>query len=701
MKRRNFVAGLLTAGGFTTLNSPKAINFAALAPLEDPAKISRVLVMFKCHLDVGFLNTQAAILRLYFDHHFPNAMKIAEKQNRQGDDRYLWTTGSWLLYEYLEQASSETRKQVEQAIAANQLAWHALPFTWQTELLDNSMVAGSLGFSKSLDRRFGRTTTGAKMTDVPGHTLGLIAPLAENGVTFLHIGVNSASTMPEVSPIFRWQDSDGLELTVMYHKDYGGTCVIPGADFAVAIEVRDDNTGPHTSEEIAAIYKKLGNSFPNAKITPASLSNIAQAIVPFRSHLPVFTQEIGDTWIHGVPSDPIKISRYRELARLRGEWLNNGKIISGEATDLGLLRHLTLAVEHTGGVDTKLFLDYDHYKPADLAKVLSLPGYRAMTTSWAEKRQNIDDSIGSLPTRLRSEALERLQTLQPKEPSVANLKPHNHSTEIDTRHFVVAIDPQTGSIRGLREKATKQVWATAQNSLALFSYQTFSKQDFDRFIASYIHSTEDWAFKDFGKPNIDHFGAQSRDWAPSLQHLWSGAESSAHRIVVELKIIDNVSEKLGTVAWPQKMFLQLVFPHSEPTVQIEFTWFAKAANRLPEAAWLSFFPTASVDSKWTLQKSSLLISPLNVVPGGNRHMHAVTKEIGCSAPEGNFVISSLDAPVVALGIKSPIFFTRDQPELSKGLHVCLHNNTWGTNYPQWFGEDMLFRFNLRSNSQPS
>ena len=38
-----------------------------------------------------------------------------------------------------------------------------------------------------------------------------------------------------------------------------------------------------------------------------------------RTQLPVVTQELGDTWIHGVPSDPVKVSRYREVARFRRE----------------------------------------------------------------------------------------------------------------------------------------------------------------------------------------------------------------------------------------------------------------------------------------------------------------------------------------------------------------------------------------------
>src|SRR6266478_633725 len=202
MNRRRFVTNMVGAGCV-------ARGFAAAqtkAPKPD-LSVKRVLVMFKCHLDVGFIDTQAAVIRKYFEQHFPQAIQIAKTLRQSGEDRYVWTTGSWLLYEYLEQAGTEERKRMEQAVVAGDIAWHALPFTWQTELLNRSAIAGAIGFSKSLDQRFGRKTTGAKMTDVPGHSRGLIAPLAENGVTLLDIGVNSASTPPDVPAAFVWKDT--------------------------------------------------------------------------------------------------------------------------------------------------------------------------------------------------------------------------------------------------------------------------------------------------------------------------------------------------------------------------------------------------------------------------------------------------------------------------------------------------------------
>ena len=78
-------------------------------------------------------------------------------------------------------------------------------------------------------------------------------------------------------------------------------------------------------------------------------------------------------------------------------------------------------------------------------------------------------------------------------------------------------------------------------------------------------------------------------------------------------------------------------------------------------------------------------------------MHAVSRDVTYRDRAGSLTIETLDAPVVALGERSPIAFSKKQPDLSQGLHFSLFNNGWGTNYIQWFGEDMQFRFVVRSS----
>jgi hypothetical protein len=326
--------------------------------------------------------------------------------------------------------------------------------------------------------------------------------------------------------------------------------------------------------------------------------------------------------------------------------------------------------------------------------MLDRPNYKTVETSWTEKRDDIDQGVATLPVELREEAVRRLAALKPVRPIVSELKPHKLDEPIEAVHFTLALDPKTGAIRRLRSKANGREWASAEHPLALFAYQTLSKHDYDRFLASYVTSKADWAPKDFGKPNIEHFGAQSRTWLPSLTNCWADRDGEGYRIVAQLRIEDDASERGGLTAWPANMYLEVILPDTEPIVQLNFSWFGKAANRLPEAMWLTFRPNAPEAQNWVLEKTGQAISPFNVVAGGNRHMHALADGLSYKDVQGSFSIETLDAPVIALGERSPIYFSDAQPDITKGIHFSLFNNGWGTNYIQWFGEDMRFRFTL-------
>jgi hypothetical protein len=689
MNRRSFVSNLLaTAAG------------APLIAQQAGGSVKRVLVMFKCHLDVGFVDTQAAIIAKYFDVYYPRAIALAETMRNAGTDRYVWTTGSWLLYSYLSQAAPDQLKRMQNAVMRGDIAWHALPFTWQTELLDRSAITGCIGFSKELDRRFGHITTGAKMTDVPGHTRGLVGPLVEAGVKFLDIGVNSASTPPDVPSLFVWKDVDGAAVIVMYHRrNYGGLVVVPGSDLAVAVQVRDDNSGPHTLGEVHQIYADLRSQFPGAEVKAASLTEIANAVVPFQHALPVLTQEIGDTWIYGVASDPTKLARYRELLRLRAEWVNKGVVMPGDEQDRKFLQKFALAVEHTWGTDTKTWLDFEHYTPAALASMLDNSKYKVVTGSWVEKRKDIDDGVAALTPGLRQQAESRLNGLTAVKPQLAGLIEVPAGRVLETTHYHVGFDAKTGAITHLKNKLTGQNLASPSHPLALFRYQTLSKPDYDRFLAEYITVKTDWAPKDFGKPNIQMYGAQSRVWHPAPVGMWRAETADAERIIVELNFGAQAPDAVA--AWPDSSYLTIDLPKSGGPIQVDLAWFDKRANRLPEALWMTFQPPVADPKKWMLSKVERPVSPYDVVTGGNRHMHALTGPVSYHDGAMKLSIESLDAAVLSLGVLSPISYSREQPQLANGLHYSLFNNGWGTNYVQWFGENARFRFLLESSALPA
>ena len=690
MQRRSFLrtASVLAATG----------TLSAHALLAPPLQVRRVLVVFKCHLDVGFTQTQALVMQQYFQVFFPAAIETAAQLRSAGDDRYTWTTGSWLLYEYLEQASPAQRHAAEAAIAAGDLAWHALPFSWQTEMLDRSMIEGALGFSAALDQRFGCKTTGAKMSDVPGHTRGIIAPLQAAGVCLLDIGVNAASTPPQVPEAFLWRDPAGNSVVMLYHlHDYGGVIQIPGSDLAIAVEMRNDNTGPHSASQVAAIYTRLRREFPGAVVRAASLSQVANAVEPYRSHLPVITQEIGDTWIYGVASDPTKVARFREMSRLRREWISQKQFKAGDATDRQLLRRLALTAEHTWGTDTKTYLDNEHYRPADLASVLDRPGYVTMQTSWREKREDLNLGVASLPQTLREQAHRRLAGLGNKGPARLETTPFAPQSVLQTRHFTVSIDPITGAIVSLKKRATGKDLASPNNPIALFTYQTLSAADFADFLNRYVESKEEWAPRDFGKPGIDAFHAQSQEWHPALIASQQSRTTTGVGLHLDLRMQDDRAAASGNTAWPAEIALDLRFPDADSVVEIQLSTSGKQANRLPEAMWLTFHPALAAKSYLLLEKSGQNVDSRDVIRGGARAMHAVTGPVRFTEPESSrtaLTLTSLDAPVVAIGARSPLNFSLEQPSLDEGIHICLYNNAWGTNYPQWCSGEWTYRFTL-------
>lgn len=697
MQRRTLLKMAALSGLIVTRSSVvRALGEKASATF---AEVKKVLLVTKCHLDVGFGLTQEKMILKYFDAYYPAAMKTAAELRQTGQDRYIWSTGSWLLYEYLERASSNQRRAMEEAIGAGDITWHALPFSWQTEMLDRSMIEGALGFSTSLDRRFGHKTIGAKMTDVPGHSRGIIAPLQAAGIRLLDIGVNSASTPPEVPDVFLWKNPTGESLAMLYHRqDYGSVIEIPGAGVAVDVEVRADDSGPHTPAEIATIYSNLRAQFPGAEIKASDMNEVAAAVDLVRDRLPIVTGEIGDTWIYGCASDPIKVARYREVARLRKEWLAQRRFAVGDLTDRNLLRHLLLIAEHTWGTDTKSYLDNDHYRPHDLAEVLDTPNYKVMETSWKEKRDDIDASIATLPDDLRHEANASLDELRAMRPSTDRMVSHDAAQPIKTKHFTLALDPETGAIIQLRNRTSGCDWASPQHPMALFTYQTLSAQDYGAFMARYLTpdgKQTDWAPRDFGKPGIEKFNAASREWHPHLIHCWKSTAPNEDRLVLQLAIDDPESLATGNVAWPSQLFLEARMPANEACIDLRVVTLGKAENRMPEAMWLTFLPSKAGQEGWSLDKVDQQVGALDVVAGGGRAMHAVSKAVRCRNLAGNALeIHTLDAPVVALGQRSPLNFSLQLPDLSAGIHFSLFNNAWGTNYPQWCGGDWCYRFRI-------
>ena len=669
-----------------------------------PASLQTIHLVFKTHLDIGFTGFARDVKEEYFSSFIPEAMDLAASLRRAGgEERFVWTTGSWLIYEYLEQASSRDRRRMEEAIAAGDIAWHALPLTAHSELMDASLFRYGLSLSRELDARFGRKTIAGKMTDVPGHTRAIVPILAEAGVRLLHIGVNPASMPPDVPQEFTWRSPDGSEVVVVYQKgDYGGLTVVPGVPAALSVFHTLDNVGPPRREHVVDAYRELKRRYPDARTAASTLNDFAADLLAARPELPVVTAELGDTWIHGASTDPAKMRGFRELCRLRSGWLedDDADVISDGFAAFS--RSLLLVPEHTWGLDVKEHVGDDHsFDAAGFAQARKAPAFQKLEASWHEQRAYLDAAVAALgDSEMAATARSRLAGAEPQFPTTEGLRRIEVGNPIETAHFMVQFDPANGAITGLSDRLSGRDWAGADRPLGRFMYEVFSQQDYDRYLDQYQYPEErwDWYVRDFSKPGMAGAVEAHDAWRPTLRGAWRRDGDRGTCIVLELGMADEPTARFGA---PARLFLEVDFPVEERVVRLDFQWFEKRASRLPEAMWLSFCPDVGGPDGWMLDKMGELVSPLEVVRNGNRKLHAVSAGVRHSDRRGRFAIDSPDAPLVAPGEPSLLDFNDRQPPLERGMHFNLYNNVWGTNFPMWSDEDARFRFVLRPESYTS
>ena len=334
--------------------------------------IKEVLLLFKTHLDIGFTDYAENVKKMYLEKYIPNAIEVGYEL-KNTDSPFIWTVGSWLVNEGLKQDDGT----LENAINDGIIAWHGFPFTTHTELMSKELFEYGLSISEKLDKRFNKKTLGAKMTDVPGHTLGMVPLMCKHGIEFMHIGGNQATPRPDVPGIFKWKCGD-YSVNVINQKDYGSE--IEFDDFAVVFGHTRDNQGAQTAEEVVRLYDKLHKKYHDAVIKAATLNDVAVKLRSLKN-LPVLEKEVGDTWIHGGGTDPKKLGMYRELLRY---------IKEKGVGDADLSDNLLLVPEHTWGMDVKTYFHNARaWLDEDFKKTEGTSDRVTIEKSWQEQRNYV------------------------------------------------------------------------------------------------------------------------------------------------------------------------------------------------------------------------------------------------------------------------------------------------------------------------
>ncbi|HEY8596633.1 MAG TPA: DUF5054 domain-containing protein [Devosiaceae bacterium] len=646
--------------------------------------VRRIHLVFKTHLDIGFTDHAEKVRRLYHEHFIPRAVETAMHFHREDPEApaFIWTTGAWLIWDHLNSAAPEAVRQLEDAIGKGLVRWHGLPFTTHSELMSPALFRAGLSYSAELDKRFGVTTRAAKMTDVPGHTLGIVPLLAEAGIRFLHIGVNTACPTPEVPGVFRWRSPAGEEVVVMYQRSYGETHVPSGFDEGLSFAHTNDNMGPQAVHQAVEAHRALAHQYPEAEIRAATLEDFGDLLWAARERFPVVEAEMGDSWIHGVASDPIKTQRFLSLQRLFDEFVAEGVTDERRA----FARRLALVPEHTWGVDIKTYLrdesawdrrEFDTLRDRDFR-------FAYTEASWAEQRAYLDQAVEKLDAgdRARAEAAIKQSAAPVAVEGGVSLDP---AERFSVGAWQLELDAETGDVVAMAGPGGLQLPASG-GALIGYRHESYDAADIRCHLQTYLTSDPEWAVLDHGKPGLEHAAtSRSQSWRPRFQGVAQvGAET-----IVTLAMPAEAHESLGA---PQKV--EYRFTTDGTVLECRVVLRHKPANRMPEAGFLVFSP---IGASWHLRKMGLWHRAGSEAAGGGGALQAVSAVRAEIGQGHELTLAPMDTPLVGPEDHGFMAYSTVPPAYLGGIRFNLYNNKWGTNFPMWWEGDLAARFRMAVN----
>lgn len=667
----------------------------------------KVYVVSKTHLDLGYTDLADKVLEKYICEYIPKAIEIAKEVNRDSK-KFVWTLGSWLIKKGLEDKDEQRAKRLYDACKRGDIVAHALPFTVQSEILDERLANDMIEIIKDLDKEFGRKTVTAKMTDVPGHTSGLVKVLADNGIKLLHIGVNKSSAVPCVPPVFVWKNR-GKEVIVVYEGSYGGVVRTPYIDDILVFDHSMDNCGPRNAKKVLRNFQRLKRRFRDYEVVAGTLDDYAEVIWKVKDKLPVIESEIGDSWIHGVASDPYKYGGLIALQKWREKAVLDKRIDTSEKWYKDFSDCLMCVAEHTSGLGVlRGFKDYDNYERKNFEEALekdkrikrygiySLPCmkklaektakkgvYSAMEDSWREQREYLDKAIDFLPDGLKEEAKEELDKLRP-------VKAESDTGEKlcpKTRYMSGKWTAEFNDCGAPRYLAYDGKELIKENNLSLIEYISLSPDNYAFWLKHYqrdLYKTFTWAIPDFGRPKLK----KAKYIKGNFEYRAGRIFRNGNKITVHLRCDNTAYETLGM---PFEITADYTF--CDNRLQLNIAWYDKKANRLPEEIWLHL-PFEAQDDGIRYKKLGVVVSPYDVVKNGGRNLSVTENVLFVTGSGLSCDMSCGQCAPVSLGKGKLLKYDNIVGDGSQGFSYLLYNNVWGTNYPLWYRDNAAFSWIL-------
>ena len=193
----------ISTQGLVTLKSGNQTYVARC--IVEPARADwSVYVLPHSHVDIGYTNTQAKVLKLHMDN-IDESIDLAEKtQNYPSEARFKWTTEAiWVVDNYLKLASPEKKARFWNAVKKGWINLDGAYGNINTSMTDSRQLMEMFAKSQKLAREQDIIINSMFQGDVPGASWGLAAQTEQTGIKYFLSGPNASD---RIGNLAKWQD---------------------------------------------------------------------------------------------------------------------------------------------------------------------------------------------------------------------------------------------------------------------------------------------------------------------------------------------------------------------------------------------------------------------------------------------------------------------------------------------------------------
>ncbi len=602
--------------------------------------------VFKTHFDIGFTDLAFNVVRKY-GKMLERVADICEATQARGrGKRFVWTMAAWPALAAFRQLSSPYAEKVRALIKAGQIVIHALPFTLHTEFMSEGDVRHLFDCAEEFCETFGVPfPAAAKMTDVPGHTCALIAPLVKRGVRFLHLGANRAATKPDVPQLFWWEDPCGNRLLTFYSKAYGSS-TLPPPDWKfpvwLSLQQTGDNAGPQDAGILDEIERAALESDPQAEVLFGSLDDFyAELAQCDLSGLPVVRGDLGDTWIHGVGSYPKEVSALRRARRI----VERAGLSPEE--ERKFYQSSLLFTEHTWGCNMQVFMPDRLYDKAGFLRQRREGRYIVAEASWEEQRAR---------ARVCTDIAERYAPLYRPFPRGSLT---GGGWKIEAENGLKITHEPSGAVLVPR-----------------YEYETIGAGTVQKYLDRYLQLVCDWSVADNGREAYH----EKEDKTFGCTLVSSGCGRGYARA-------GYVTPQESYAAYGNAEQVRFFATVCRGKVHLRVVLKNKHASPVVEGGNL-FIATNLAGSEYRVKKIDRVLDPeTDIVEGANAKFFCVSDMVSIDG----VCVDPVDSPLVSFGESAVYRYqaAKFRKPARADFVFNLFNNQWGTNFPQWSEADVL------------